>query len=118
MAMKMTQNQRRFELIRREDETGVSGTGRVAEGCSFSDGKCAVRWLSECASWVLYDNVQSVMQVHGHGGKTMIRWLDSDAFEPSEIEQFAAWIKDECRDGESAEEALTMFRASRARAKA
>ena len=32
-----------FQLHRHEDESGVSGTGIVAEGVQFSDGKCALK---------------------------------------------------------------------------
>ena len=37
---------RAFVLQRNEDETGVSGTGIVAEGVEFSDGTVALRWTS------------------------------------------------------------------------
>jgi hypothetical protein len=36
-----------FWLERVEDESGVSGVGRVAEGVIFSSGWCAVTWLTE-----------------------------------------------------------------------
>lgn len=74
--MKITPKCRRFHLDRTEDVTGVSGTGRVAEGFVASDGKVALRWLSACGSWVLYDNADALLQVHGHHGATKIVWDD------------------------------------------
>ena len=79
--MKITRNQRRFQLVRSEDETGVSGTGVVGEGCLFSDGSVAFRWMSENSSSIWYGNIQAAIQVHGHGGKTKVHWLDPDLFD-------------------------------------
>ena len=64
MIMKM------FYLKRAEDESGVSGTGRVAQGFVFDNGKVAVTWLSEHPSVTVYDNIGEVTAIHGHGGKT------------------------------------------------
>lgn len=64
-----------FVLRRHEDETGVSGTGDVAEGCEFSDGRCALRWLTEHTSTAVYDSIADVVKIHGHNGKTEIVWL-------------------------------------------
>lgn len=67
---------RRFYLMRIVDATGVSGCGRVAEGVEFSDGAACLRWLSETASTVLYNNVADLMKVHLHGGLTQFVWED------------------------------------------
>ena len=61
-----------FYLKRGEDESGVSGTGRVAQGFVFDNGKVAVTWLSEHPSVTVYDNIGEVTAIHGHGGKTEI----------------------------------------------
>ena len=62
-----------FALVRDEDETGVSGTGKVAEGVIYSDGHVSMRWIvGEHRSTVAYDSVESVEAIHGHGGKTRI----------------------------------------------
>ena len=68
--------QRRFVLNRREDITGVSGTGIVAEGCLFSTGWVALTWLTEINSLVFYPSIENVQYIHGHGGHTTIEWLD------------------------------------------
>lgn len=73
----MTLNPRRFYLQRDEDETGTSGTGRVADGVQFVDGTCVLRWLTAHTSTAIYSNPAEVELIHGHGGKTRIVWIDS-----------------------------------------
>ena len=67
---------KRFVLDRREDETGVSGTGCIAEGVLFDNGKCALAWLSRYRSVTVFDNIEELEAVHGHDGKTVIQWID------------------------------------------
>ena len=59
-----------FYLQRKEDESGVSGTGRIAQGIVFDNGKVALTWLSDHPSVTVYDNVGEVRAIHGHEGKT------------------------------------------------
>lgn len=66
----------RFVLYRGEDETGVSGTGVVAGGVAFPNGKCVVSWFTAVTSVAVYDSIAAVRAIHGHGGKTRIVWLD------------------------------------------
>lgn len=66
---------RLFHLYRQVDETGVSGTGVVAQGVEFDDGTIAMRWLSKHTSTAVYDGVDDVEVVHGHNGATQIVWL-------------------------------------------
>lgn len=75
---------RRFQLHRDEDETGVSGTGVVAEGVKFSDGTVALRWTSQWPTSVVFHDrgIEAVEAIHGHGGKTRIVWLDADDDDP------------------------------------
>ena len=73
---------RLFVLERREDESGVSGTGIVAEGCEFTGGVCVLTWLVGPARSVgVYPNVKAVERVHGHEGRTLVRWLGGPAAE-------------------------------------
>lgn len=67
---------RRFQLHRIDDETGTSGTGVVAEGVRFSNGKVALNWLSHYGAVNVYDSMEVTEHVHGHGGKTRIVWID------------------------------------------
>jgi hypothetical protein len=69
---------RRFQLIRHIDESGVSGTGIVAEGVEFSNGWAAMTWLTQYSSIAFYPSMEYVQQIHGHGGKTEVHWLDDD----------------------------------------
>ena len=70
---------RRFQLHRRSDLTGVSGTGVVAEGVEFSDGVVGLHWTGQWPSSVVhYDRgMEAVEAVHGHGGATEVVWLDN-----------------------------------------
>ena len=73
---------RSFALHREVDETGVSGTGIVAQGVEFDDGRCAMRWLTATASTACYDSTADVEAIHGHNGSTVIVWdVDPDRFE-------------------------------------
>ena len=67
---------RRFVLIRDEDMTGVSGTGIVAEGVMFSDGKVALRWRTPYKSTGVYDSMEELVFIHCHHDLTRIGWLD------------------------------------------
>jgi hypothetical protein len=61
-----------FELRRTEDESGVSGTGTVAQGVIFDNGKCVLTWLTEYTSIAVYDDIETVRRIHGHNGKTKV----------------------------------------------
>jgi len=61
-----------FHLERDEDETGVSGTGAVAEGIVFSNGKVVMSWLTEHTSIAVYENMNHLEAIHGHNGKTRV----------------------------------------------
>jgi len=67
---------RRFHFERDEDATGVSGTGKVAEGVCFSSGNVALTWLTQHWSIAIYPNMEHVQSIHGHDGKTRIVWDD------------------------------------------
>jgi hypothetical protein len=63
---------RLFELRRIEDETGISGTGTVAQGVIFDNGKVALTWLTAHTSCAIYDDIEAVIAIHGHNGKTKV----------------------------------------------
>jgi hypothetical protein len=69
-------NMKRFVLRRDEDVTGTSGTGVVAEGIMFSNGKVALHWISQFGSVNVYDSMQVCETLHGHEGNTVIVWID------------------------------------------
>lgn len=65
---------RTFHLVRHVDTTGVSGTGVVAEGVEFTDGTCVMKWHSQYSSTIIYDQVEDLLAIHGHGGASEIVW--------------------------------------------
>jgi len=67
---------RKFMLVRDSDESGVSGLGGVAEGVEFSNGTCAMSWLTEAHSVGVYPNIKELERIHGHGGKTRVVFHD------------------------------------------
>ena len=79
-----------FELRRDEDESGISGTGTVAQGVVFDNGTCVLTWLTEYTSVAVYANIETVIKIHGHGGKTRVVQIancDKDKVQP-------VWDKD------------------------
>lgn len=78
---------RRFELVRTEDASGISGTGVVAVGVEFPDGAVVLQWLNErnndvqterngLALYPSRSGVEDALEVHGHSGGTEVRFLD------------------------------------------
>lgn len=63
---------RLFYLLREQDISGISGTGRVADGVLWPDGSCAVRWRSSTSSVSVWTSFQDMVTIHGHGGATRI----------------------------------------------
>lgn len=70
-----------FHFYRIEDHSGVSGTGPVVEGVQFSNGWCALRWISQRSSVAFYQSLDDVKAIHGHGGRTEIIVHDFEALE-------------------------------------
>ncbi len=86
---------RLFELRRTEDESGISGTGTVAQGVIFDNGWCALTWLTPHTSVVFYTSISEVVAIHGHGGKTKVVQIadcDSERIQPLREN----WMQDHC----------------------
>ncbi len=66
---------RTFVLIRDRDVSGVSGTGKVAEGVVFGGRRTVVYWLSDTPSINIYASVEEMLSVHGHDGATHVEFL-------------------------------------------
>ena len=78
---------RRFLLERVEDESGISGTGWIAEGIQFTNGIVVLSWrvvngkthaLGEFNSTAVYYSLERCQEIHGHGGKTLFRFIDEN----------------------------------------
>ena len=67
-----------FSLVRKADVSGVSGTGIVADGALFPDGKVALCWRKSgptgITNVIVYDAIADVETIHGHNGQTVIEW--------------------------------------------
>jgi hypothetical protein len=70
---------RTFRLVRDDDETGISGKGVVAEGVEFSNGMCAMCWLTAMHSVAVYPNVRQLEAIHGHNGRTRVVFSQTEA---------------------------------------
>lgn len=69
-----------FQLVRHRDITGVSGTGVVANGVVWDDGKAVMRWCvdGKPRTTTFYDSMSEVIAIHGHDGATVVQWVDRD----------------------------------------
>lgn len=70
---------RLFTLYRHQDETGISGTGRVLDGVIFHNGKTVICWRSDISkndpdlsSITIYNTWEAFKKVHvdSHGENT------------------------------------------------
>jgi hypothetical protein len=66
-----------FQLVRDVDYSGVSGTGIVAEGVEFDDGKVVIQWVvpNKPSSLVIWDDMADALEIHGHDGATRVEYL-------------------------------------------
>lgn len=74
----MPDQPRRFYLQRHHDVSGISGTGRVADGVQWPDGTASVRWRGPRPSTVHWDRMDDAEAIHGHQGATEIVWIDPE----------------------------------------
>jgi len=70
---------RRFYLQRNQDASGVSGLGKVAEGCQFDTGWCALIWLTGKSAMSYYPDIETIIMIHGHNGMTQVTWVDDES---------------------------------------
>lgn len=82
--IRQTSVSRRFWLDRKEDVSGISGTGIVAEGIIFTSGSCVLTWLTGIAQISVYPSLDHVRMIHGHDGMTEIVW-ENDTLPPSTV---------------------------------
>ena len=66
---------RLFELHRKTDVSGVSGTGVVADGVEFDDDTVVLHWRGEHPSTVVWPDMSHVVAIHGHDGATEVVWI-------------------------------------------
>jgi len=68
-----------FELDRKEDPSGVSGPGIVAQGCVFDDGSVSIRWVSNKPSTSNWNRIGDAIDTHGHQGRTYFQIVSPKA---------------------------------------
>jgi hypothetical protein len=73
-----TTTARRFVIERKEDPTGVSGTGPVIDGVLWPDGTVSVRWRGDDPSFVNWLSLAAAERIHCFGGHSRIVWIDKD----------------------------------------
>jgi hypothetical protein len=57
-------NPRVFTLVRPQDETGISGTGRVLDGVIFHTGQVVICWRSDHSSLTIFDSYEAFKAIH------------------------------------------------------
>ncbi len=78
---------KRFKLVRHEDNTGTSGEGVVAVGVEYPDGAVHMQWdntnnpdldttSNGCAFKPAPDGIEATVEIHGHGGRTEVVFID------------------------------------------
>lgn len=75
---------RRFALVRRVDDTGVSGVCVVAFGIAFSDGHVVLRWCSAHPATSTWGSLDDMLAVHGNAD-TGIQWIDASSAELGDL---------------------------------
>ena len=84
---------RLFSLERMEDETGVSGTGRVLDGVVFHTGQVVVCWRTDLrkevpgySSIAIYESWAAFAHIHlsPHGGSSLVRFHDGAPVDESD----------------------------------
>jgi hypothetical protein len=61
---------RTFKLHRKQDVSGISGEGNVADAVEFAGGKVVVSWLKPPYGLSIHDSLEAAINAHGHRGKT------------------------------------------------
>jgi hypothetical protein len=67
---------RRFAMRRLEDPTGISGVGLIAYGVLAETGKVVLFWMTARKSIVIYESLDDLFAIVGHGDKTHLEWID------------------------------------------
>lgn len=65
---------RPFYLHRAVDASGISGKGRVAVGVLMPSGKAVLEWGSRWKTVTVFQSIDQVIRIHGHGGDTVFVW--------------------------------------------
>jgi len=89
-----------FQMIRDEDQTGISGTGVVAQGVEFDDGTVVIRWQTHGDSHhstVVWASLEDARAIHGHGGRTWFQFTQGLPWPPADEHNDPAELAEEGR---------------------
>lgn len=64
-----------FVIKRIEDNTGLSGTGIVADGVEFDDGQVVLKWRGEISTIVIHKNLENVKKLSCSHSKSEIVFM-------------------------------------------
>lgn len=67
---------KRFYLDRKEDTSGVSGTGIIAYGVIYPSGTVVMEWVTTYGSIAIYKSIDEIQVLHAKKGKTELVYLD------------------------------------------
>jgi hypothetical protein len=59
-----------FYMLRHTDVNGLSGTGVVAVGVVWPNGRVSMQWTSIRSSIENHDCMESIQELHGHNGNS------------------------------------------------
>jgi len=58
----------------------------VAEGVTFTDGRCALNWLNanykKITGMAFFDCEEHIIEIHGHDGRVKIQYIDEEDPKP------------------------------------
>jgi hypothetical protein len=66
---------KQFYLLRKEDVSGVSGEGIIAQGVILHSGQVVMEWLTANGSIAIYKSIDEIQVLHAHGGKTEVVYI-------------------------------------------
>ena len=94
---------RRFVLRRAGDVSRVTGPGLVAAGVQFPNGRCVLQWAATPDGaddgFCSHRDAAAVIATHGHGGQTVLEWIDEAPDLQRALHQgatalaFLAWVQ-------------------------
>lgn len=76
-----------FYLLRHTDVNGLSGTGIVAVGVIYPDGKAHMQWVSFKSSFEMHNSIESLIDIHGHSGATELIYGDPPSDEDKPVKK-------------------------------
>lgn len=68
-----------YQLIRKQDVHGISGTGVVALIAVMPSGRAIMEWTaSNHPTLTIFANIQEIELIHGHGGASVVKLVKEE----------------------------------------